>query len=160
LGHDPEPIDGFEFGMIKHKGMNMDMIKLPWRFSTVVDETSNQVLLCVRDGATGYWTAAVLFDCFGDIFLAKGWKRFCRVHKTEADTSSSSTVPKFEMCLRRCGHVGPLGWVFPAPGYFWTVSDTRGLFASGRWRCPYNISTGEPKMSPKTLPSLSFWLEG
>jgi hypothetical protein len=50
----------------------------------VVDVTTNQVHLRVRGGATGYWTAAALFDRFGEIFLAKGWKRFCRMHKIEA----------------------------------------------------------------------------
>jgi hypothetical protein len=65
--------------------MNMNMIKLPQRFSMVVDEMTNQVLLRVHGSATGYWTVAVLFDHFGEIFLAKGWKRFCRVHEIEAN---------------------------------------------------------------------------
>jgi hypothetical protein len=44
---------------------------------------TNQVLLCVQGGTTGYWTAAVFFDRFGEIFLAKGWKWLCRGHEIE-----------------------------------------------------------------------------
>jgi hypothetical protein len=83
LGNDPEPVDGFEFCMTMNRGMNMNMIKLPRRFAAVVDETTNQVLLRVCGGATGYWTMAVLFDRFGEMYNANGWKRFCRVHEIE-----------------------------------------------------------------------------
>jgi hypothetical protein len=48
------------------------------------EETTNQILLCVRGGTTGYWNAAVLFDRFSEMYLANGWKRFCRVHEIEA----------------------------------------------------------------------------
>jgi hypothetical protein len=37
---------------------------------------TNQVLLQVRGGATGYWTAEVFFDRTGTLYLASGWRRF------------------------------------------------------------------------------------
>jgi hypothetical protein len=39
---------------------------------------------CGCGSATGIWTAEVHFDRFGEMYLAGGWKRFCRVHQIEA----------------------------------------------------------------------------
>jgi hypothetical protein len=50
----------------------------------VVDVKTNQVLLRVRGGATGYWTAEVLFNCTGMPYLASGWRRFCGKHDIKA----------------------------------------------------------------------------
>jgi hypothetical protein len=77
-GPEPEPIDRFEFGLTMHRGMNMTVIKLPSRFPTVVDGTEDHVLL-----RSSYWTVEVLFDQFGEMYLANGWKWFCRVHEIE-----------------------------------------------------------------------------
>jgi hypothetical protein len=45
----------------------------------VVDVRTNQVLLRVRGGATGLWSAEHLFDRTGTPYLASGW-RFCQRH--------------------------------------------------------------------------------
>jgi hypothetical protein len=44
-------------------------------------DREEQVLLRVRGGVNGMWTPEVLFDHFGVMYLASGWKRFCRVHQ-------------------------------------------------------------------------------
>jgi hypothetical protein len=38
----------------------------------------------VHGGATGFWTAKVLFDRTGTPYLASGWRRFCQKHEIEA----------------------------------------------------------------------------
>jgi hypothetical protein len=52
------------------------MIRLPHKFAEVVDKRHNQVLLRVRGGTTRVWTAEVLFDFTGTLYLASGWRRF------------------------------------------------------------------------------------
>jgi hypothetical protein len=81
LSPEPERIDGFEFGVTLHRGMNMNMMKLHRRCLLVVDEMENQLLIRIRGGATRYWTAKVLFDRFGEMYLANGWKRFAACTK-------------------------------------------------------------------------------
>jgi hypothetical protein len=46
----------------------------------MVDDQEEQVLLRVCDVVTGLWTSEVLFDRFGKMYLANGWKRFCHMH--------------------------------------------------------------------------------
>jgi hypothetical protein len=82
---EPEPIDGFEFGVTLNYDSDPDSIRLPCKFGDVVDVRTNQVLLRVHDGATGYWTVEVLFDRTGTPYLASGWRRFCQKHENEAD---------------------------------------------------------------------------
>jgi hypothetical protein len=55
----------FEFGVTLYHGRDQDTIRLPRKFAEVVDERHNQVLLRVRGGANGVWTAKVLFDHTG-----------------------------------------------------------------------------------------------
>jgi hypothetical protein len=50
----------------------------------MVDVRTNQVLLRVYGGATGYWTVEVLFDHTGTPYLANGWRRFFQKHEIEA----------------------------------------------------------------------------
>jgi hypothetical protein len=47
----------------------------------VVEDWHEQVLLRVHGGATGVWTAEVLFNRTGTMYLASGWRRFFRVHE-------------------------------------------------------------------------------
>jgi hypothetical protein len=64
-----------------YNGMDKDMIRLPWQFAPVVTNQEEQVLLRVRRGAIGAWTVEVLFDRSGTMYLASGWRRFCRIHQ-------------------------------------------------------------------------------
>jgi hypothetical protein len=48
----------------------------------VVDNQEEHVLLRVRHGATGAWTVEVLFDRSGTMYLASGWRGFCRIHQS------------------------------------------------------------------------------
>jgi hypothetical protein len=86
------------------------MPKLPRQFSSVVDDQEEQVLLWVRGGTTGLWTSEVIFDRFGEMYLASGWKRFCHMHQIKAehflvfnyDNKYTLTVSIFDetMCRR------------------------------------------------------------
>jgi hypothetical protein len=106
----PELVDGFEFDVTLHRGMNMDMLKLFWKFSSLVDDQDEPVPLRVRSCATGMWTVEVMFDRFGEMYLTSGWKRFCRMHQIEAghfvvtkyDGDYTLTVSIFDetMCRR------------------------------------------------------------
>jgi hypothetical protein len=51
---EPEPTDEFEFGVTLYYGGDKDSIRLPRKFAEVVDEKTNQLLMRVRGGATGY----------------------------------------------------------------------------------------------------------
>jgi hypothetical protein len=44
----------FEFVVTLYYGRDKDMIRLPRKFAVVVDEKTNQVLMRVHGGATGY----------------------------------------------------------------------------------------------------------
>jgi hypothetical protein len=78
--------------------------------AVVVDNRHDQVLLRVRGSATGVWTVEVLFDRIGTMYLASGWRRFCRVHEIMVchflffnyDGEHTLTVTVFDetMCLR------------------------------------------------------------
>jgi hypothetical protein len=70
----------FEFGVALYHGRDKDTIRLPCQFAAVVDERHNQVQMWVRGSATGVWTAEVLLDRTVTMYLASGWRRFCRVH--------------------------------------------------------------------------------
>jgi hypothetical protein len=45
---------------------------------------TNQVMLRMRDGATGLWTVELLIDRIDTPFLASGWRRFCQRHEIVA----------------------------------------------------------------------------
>jgi hypothetical protein len=49
---EPEPADGFEFGMTLNFGVDQDSVALPRKFGDVVDVRTHQVVLRVRGGAT------------------------------------------------------------------------------------------------------------
>jgi hypothetical protein len=51
------------------------------QFSSVVDDKEMQILLWVCGGTMGVYTAYVFFDCSHTMYLASGWRRFCRVHQ-------------------------------------------------------------------------------
>jgi hypothetical protein len=74
----------FDFGVTLYHGMDKDTIRLPHQFASVVDDRHEQVLLRVRGGAIDMWTTEVLFDCSSMMYLASGWRRFCRVHEIMA----------------------------------------------------------------------------
>jgi hypothetical protein len=74
---EPEPVDGFEFGVTLNYGGDPDSIRVPRKFVDVVDVRTNQVLLRVRGCATSLWTAEVLFNRTVTPFLTSGWRRFC-----------------------------------------------------------------------------------
>jgi hypothetical protein len=74
---EPEPVDGFEFGVTLNYGGDSDSIRLPHKFGNVVDVRTNQVVLRVRGGATGIWHTELLFDRTDTLYLASGWRRFC-----------------------------------------------------------------------------------
>jgi hypothetical protein len=123
---EPELIARFEFGVTLYYDIDQDTIRLPRQFGEVVDEKMNQVLLRVRGGATGYWTAEVLYDHSGTPYLASGWRRFCRVHEIVAghfvvfnyDDKHTLTVTVFDdtMCHRH--------YVAPARGKAATTSSS------------------------------------
>jgi hypothetical protein len=107
---EPEPVDGFEFGVTLNYGADPDSIRLPRKFGKVVDVKTNQVVLRVRGGATGLWTVELLFDRTGTPYLASGWRRFCQWHEIVAghfvvfnyDGEHQITVSVFDqtMCRR------------------------------------------------------------
>jgi hypothetical protein len=115
---EPEPIDGFEFGVTLNYGVDQDFVRLPRKFGEVVDVRTNQVLLQVRGSATGLWTTEILFNCIGTPYLASGWRRFCQRHDImaghflifiyDADHQITITVFDEDMC---CQH-----YVAPARG--------------------------------------------
>jgi hypothetical protein len=74
---EPERVEGFGFGITLNYGVDPDSIRLPRKFGDIVDIRTNQVLLRVRGGATGLWTAKLLFDRTSTPYLASGWRRFC-----------------------------------------------------------------------------------
>jgi hypothetical protein len=74
---EPDPVDGFKFGVTLNYGSNPDSIRLPHKFGDVVDVRMNQVLLRVRGDATGIWPTELLFDRTGTPYLASGCRRFC-----------------------------------------------------------------------------------
>jgi hypothetical protein len=55
---EPRPIDGFKFGMTIYYGGDKDSIRLPHKFTDVVDKKMNQVLL----GPAGAWQCHWLLD--------------------------------------------------------------------------------------------------
>jgi hypothetical protein len=79
---EPEPIDGFEFGVTLNYGADQDSVRLPRKFG---DVRINQVLLRVRGGATGLWPTELLFDRTGTPYLASRWRRFCQRHNIVVD---------------------------------------------------------------------------
>jgi hypothetical protein len=81
---EPEPVDGFVFGVTLNYGGNPDSIRLPRKFDNIVNVRTNQVLLRVRGGATGLWTTELLFGRTGTPYLASGWRRFCQRHEIVA----------------------------------------------------------------------------
>jgi hypothetical protein len=111
---EPEPADGFEFGVTPYNGMDRDTPRLPQQFASMVDDQEEQVLLQVRGGAIGVWTVEVLLDRSGVMYLASGWKRFCCYHQIRAghflvlkyDGQYTLTVTVFEetMCRRHYTH--------------------------------------------------------
>jgi hypothetical protein len=88
------------------------------KFEDMVDMRTNQVRLRVRGGATGYWTAEVLFDRTGTPYLASGWRRFCHKHEIEAghfvvfnyDGNHTLTVTVFDDAMCRRHYVAPAPW--------------------------------------------------
>jgi hypothetical protein len=82
---DPEPVDGFEFGVTLNYGADPDSIRLPRKFSKVVDVKTNQFVLRVHGGAISLWTVEPLFDRTGNPYLANGWRRFYQRHEIVAD---------------------------------------------------------------------------
>jgi hypothetical protein len=112
---EPEPADGFEFGVTLYYSRDKDSIRLPRKFAEVVDEKTNQVLLQVRGGTTGYWTAEVLFNRSGTPYLASGWRRICRAHEIVAghfvvfnyDSDHTLTVTVFDDTMCRRHYVAP-----------------------------------------------------
>jgi hypothetical protein len=81
---EPEPVDGFKFGVTLNYGGDPDSVRLPRKFSDMVDVRINQVLLRVSGGAIGLWTAELLFNRTGTPYLASGWRKFCQRHKIVA----------------------------------------------------------------------------
>jgi hypothetical protein len=77
---EPEPADGFEFGVTLNHGADQDSVRLPRKFGNVVDMRTNQVVLRVRGSATGIRPTELLYDCTGTPYLASGWRRFCQRH--------------------------------------------------------------------------------
>jgi hypothetical protein len=54
---------GFEFGVTIHQGMNRDSLRLPQRFISIIDgQEPHHVLLRMSGGASGLWSAEVMFD--------------------------------------------------------------------------------------------------
>jgi hypothetical protein len=107
---EPKLVDGFEFGITLNYDGDPDSIRLPRKFGDVVNMSKNQVLLRVCGGATGLWTAEVLFDHTGISYLTSGWRRFCQRHEIVAghflvfncDDDHQITVTVFDetMCCR------------------------------------------------------------
>jgi hypothetical protein len=81
---EPEHVDGFEFGVTLNYGGDPDSIRLPRKFSDVVDIRTKQDVPRVHGGATGIWPTDLLFDCTGTPYLANGWRRFCQRHEIVA----------------------------------------------------------------------------
>jgi hypothetical protein len=110
LTPEPEPVDGFEFGVTLNYGADPDSIRLPRKFGKVVDVRTNPVMLRVCGGTTGLWTVELLFDRTGTPYLASGWRRFCQRHEIVAghfvvfnyDSEHHITVSVFDktMCRR------------------------------------------------------------
>ncbi|KAK1694591.1 hypothetical protein QYE76_011288 [Lolium multiflorum] len=70
---------GFEFGVTIHQCMIWDGLRLPHRFASIVDgQDPHHVLLRVSDDATRLWSAEVMFDGEGQLFLHNGWRSFAR----------------------------------------------------------------------------------
>jgi hypothetical protein len=98
---EPEPVDGFEFGVTLNYCADPNSIRLPHKFGKVIDVRTNQVVLRVHSGATGLWTVEPLFDHTG---------RFCQRHEIVAghfiifnyDGEHQITVTVFDetMCRR------------------------------------------------------------
>jgi hypothetical protein len=115
LTPEPEPIDGFEFGVTLNYGGDLDSIRLPRKFIDVVDVSTNQVLLRMPGGATGLWTAELHFDRTGTPYLASGWRRFCQRHDIMAghfiifnyDDDHQITVTVFDETMCRRHYVVP-----------------------------------------------------
>jgi hypothetical protein len=70
--------------MTLYNGMDRNTLRLLRQFSALADEREEKVLLQVCGGVTGVWITEVLFDLSGAIYLARGSKRFCRVHQIRA----------------------------------------------------------------------------
>jgi hypothetical protein len=112
----PEHVDGFEFSVTLNYGGNPDSIRLPRKFGDMVDVRTNPVLLRVRGGATGLWTAEVLFDHSGTPYLAGGWRRFSQRHEIVAmhflffnyDGDQQVTVMVFDETMCRRHYVVPV----------------------------------------------------
>jgi hypothetical protein len=81
---EPEPVDGFEFGVTLNNDADPDSIGLPRKFDDIVDVKTNQVVLRMRGGATGLWTVELLFDRTGTPYLASGRRRFYQRHEIVA----------------------------------------------------------------------------
>jgi hypothetical protein len=81
----------------------------------VADDRHDHIMLRVRGGATGVWTAEVLFDRIGTIYLTNSWRRFCPVHEIMAihlllfnyNEEHTLTVTVFDetMCQHHYTHV-------------------------------------------------------
>jgi hypothetical protein len=107
---EPEPVDGFEFGVTRNYGANSDSIRLPRNFGKVIDVKTNQFVLWVRSGGTSLWSVELLFDHTDSPYLASGWRRFCQRHEIVAghfivfnyDREHHITVSIFDqtMCRR------------------------------------------------------------
>jgi hypothetical protein len=112
---DPEPIDGFEFGVTLNNGGDPDSIRLPRKFGDVIDVSTNQVLLRMPSGATGLWIAELHFDRTGTPYLDSGWRRFCQQHEIVAghfvvfnyDDDHQITVTVFDETMCRRHNIAP-----------------------------------------------------
>jgi hypothetical protein len=112
---EPEPVDGFEFGITLNYGGDPDSIRLPRKFGNIVNVRTNQVLLRVRGGATGIWPTELLFDGTSTPYLASGWRRFCQRYKIVAghfvvfnyDGDHQITVTVFDETMCHRHYVAP-----------------------------------------------------
>jgi hypothetical protein len=107
---EPEPADGFEFGVTVNHGADQDPIRLPRKFGDMVDVRTNQVVLRVRGGATGIWPTNLLYDHTGTPYLASRWRMFGQRHgivpghlvvfNFDGDHQITVTVFDDDMCRR------------------------------------------------------------
>jgi hypothetical protein len=66
-------LSGFEFGVTIHVAMDWDRLCLAQRLALIIDgQEPHHVLSRVSDGAIDIWSAEVLFDGEGQMFLQKG----------------------------------------------------------------------------------------
>jgi hypothetical protein len=66
-------LSGFGFDVTIHQCMSWDRLRLPWRFTSIVEgQEPHHVLMRVSGDVIGMWPVEVMFDGEGQMFLHNG----------------------------------------------------------------------------------------